>query len=70
MQLYHLFAHLCPLISNLLIALLSISPPPPNAATLPIATPDTMSPYWYALRLIQAFEDRIVESVSAQLLFR
>lgn len=25
-----------------------------------------MSPYWYALRLIQAFEDRIVESVSAQ----
>ncbi|KAL6897210.1 hypothetical protein GGI43DRAFT_385824 [Trichoderma evansii] len=27
-----------------------------------------MSPYWYALRLIQAFEDRIVESVGAPLL--
>lgn len=24
---------------------------------------DTMSPFWYALRLIQAFEDRIIESV-------
>ncbi|KAL6875164.1 hypothetical protein J3F83DRAFT_548290 [Trichoderma novae-zelandiae] len=24
-----------------------------------------MSPYWYALRLIQAFEDRIIESVRA-----
>ncbi|RFU78245.1 hypothetical protein TARUN_4002 [Trichoderma arundinaceum] len=23
-----------------------------------------MSPYWYALRVIQAFEDRIIESVS------